>query len=122
MLQKLTHPGGDLIDSPCTQLVLTQRLHRWDLAPEKGEPGVELPLLLDAAVGQVEEDDVLTVDVADEVVVEDVVVGVAGKLPDAHLAHGAQGALVHRDPLRVLLVHGVRGAPADGGAHFRGLL
>ena len=75
-------------------VALTQRLHRWYLAPEKGEPEVELPLLLDAAVGQVEEDHVLAVDVADEVVVEDVVVGVAGELPDAHLAHGALEAIV----------------------------
>ena len=75
-------------------VALTQRFHRRYLAPEKGEPEVELPLLLDAAVGQVEEDHVLAVDVADEVVVEDVVVGVAGELPDAHLAHGALEAIV----------------------------
>ena len=87
--------SGASIESIHFLVALTQRLHRWYLAPEKGEPEVELPLLLDAAVGQVEEDHVLAVDVADEVVVEDVVIGVAGELPDAHLAHGAQGALVH---------------------------
>ena len=96
---------------------LTQRLNRWYLASEKGEPEVELPLLLDAAVGEVEEDEVFAVDVADKVVVENVVVGVAGELPDAHLAHGAQGALVHRDALRVLLVDGVRAASRGFGLH-----
>ena len=96
---------------------LTRRLHRWYLASEKGKPEVELPLLLDATVGEVEENEVLAIDVADEVVVEDVVVGVAGKLPDAHLAHGAQGALVHGDALRVLLVDGVRAAFRGFGLH-----
>ena len=90
---------------------LTQRLNRWYLASEKGEPEVELPLLLNAAVGEVEEDEVLAVDVADKVVVENVVVGVAGELPDAHLAHGAEGTLVNRDTLRVLLVDDIGGAP-----------
>jgi hypothetical protein len=62
-------------------------------APEECHPVVDLPLLLLPRVKQVEEDDVDAVDVPDKVVVEDVVVGAAGKLPNAHLSNGAQGTL-----------------------------
>ena len=81
-------PGG-----PPRPAAVAQRLHGRDAASQEGEPEGDLPRLLRRRVAQAEEEDVQAVDVADEVVVEEVAVGVAGELPDGHVAGGAKGVL-----------------------------
>ena len=98
----LTHDGPRLIGMRGHQddlggllglALVAQRLDGWDPGSEEGEPELELLLLVLGGVLQAEDDNVEAVDVADEVVVHEVVVLVAGKLPDAEFATGAQGAL-----------------------------
>ena len=78
-----------------TQLLslLTQRFDGRNPAPEKGQPIVEVPELLCSAVLEAEADEVDAVHVPDEVIVEEMVIRLSGKLPHAQLPHGPQGAL-----------------------------
>ncbi len=71
-------------------VVLTEGLHRRYPAPEEVEPKGDLPQLLRGRVGQAKDEQVDAVHVADEVVVQEVIGGAAGELPDGDLAHGAQ--------------------------------
>ena len=59
-------------------------------------------------ITEIDHQEVDAVDVADEVVVKEVVAGVAGKLPDADVPHGPDGSLVNFDAFGVLLMDNLR--------------
>ena len=72
---------------------LTQWFDGRNPAPEEGKPVIEVPELLCGAVLEAEADEVDAVHVPDEVIVEEMVIRLSGKLPHAQLPHGPQGAL-----------------------------